>query len=365
MWLGSKKIQSSENRIAIPSQVIELKIVEPELPVHWMLVKSSDKVAISKQAINNGGAKADARHNELDLRRVTHTTVGKNRVTTIPKRFFPDFEGKSQGSRPVPAKYQFNRNSKCHFITSRQLWGTTSCLIIQDGIEITEIMEGDSDSLLTDGGDPDNDPVPESEIDCDQVYILETGEIVDIESAKSILEASGSPQANESSAPDAKESNFESENSKQSSTVDFEPDIIVEARDCILGRVASRVAELALEGENVAVVNVGQSVITGQDEDIIETDHMKGRNEDHQDPHYPQRPDRIFKRSVRDMLPYKHEQGRIAFEKVRVFVDNPFGDVEAEVLEGTTLDRLSIQFVQLSELVNNLDSETETGSSGR
>jgi large subunit ribosomal protein L13 len=69
------------------------------------------------------------------------------------------------------------------------------------------------------------------------------------------------------------------------------------------------------------------------------------------------------------MLPYKETRGREAFESVRVYVGNPFdedgagasprrGDgeaVEAEVLEGTSLDRLSnIRFVQLGEISENL-----------
>ena len=43
----------------------------------------------------------------------------------------------------------------------------------------------------------------------------------------------------------------------------FEPDVVVDARDCILGRVASNVAERALDGERVAVVNAEAAIVTG------------------------------------------------------------------------------------------------------
>ena len=50
---------------------------------------------------------------------------------------------------------------------------------------------------------------------------------------------------------------------------EFEPDIVVDARDCILGRVASQVAERALDGERIAVVNAEEAVITGSDDDVM------------------------------------------------------------------------------------------------
>ena len=80
-------------------------------------------------------------------------------------------------------------------------------------------------------------------------------------------------------------------------------------------------------------------------------------------PNYPKRPDRIFKRSIRGMLPHKESRGREAFENVRVYVGNPYEDgaatprgedgeaVEAEVLDDTSLDRLSnIRFVALGDV---------------
>ncbi len=133
----------------------------------------------------------------------------------------------------------------------------------------------------------------------------------------------------------------------------FDADLVVDARDCILGRVASQVAERAMEGERVAIVNAEQAVITGRTEDVLETFTDRQSLGSDSGPYYPKRPDRIFKRSVRGMLPYKQTRGQEAFERVRVYVGNPYDD--AEVLEGTSLDRLSnIKFVQLSEISEHL-----------
>jgi large subunit ribosomal protein L13 len=133
------------------------------------------------------------------------------------------------------------------------------------------------------------------------------------------------------------------------SVAEFDADVVVDARDCILGRVASQVAERALDGERIAVVNAERAVVTGRREDVIETFQARREQGSDRGPAYPKRPDRIFKRSIRGMLPSKRPRGREAFENVRVYVGNPYDD--AEVLEDTSLDRLSnIRFVALGDV---------------
>jgi large subunit ribosomal protein L13 len=151
------------------------------------------------------------------------------------------------------------------------------------------------------------------------------------------------------------------------SVAEFEADLVVDARDCILGRVASQVAERALDGQRVAVVNTERAVITGNEQDVMSVFRKRADVGSDRGPYYPKRPDRIFKRSIRGMLPYKKPRGREAFENVRCYVGNPYeegaamprggdgGAVEAEVLEGTSLDRLSnIKFLTLGEVSEGL-----------
>ena len=140
------------------------------------------------------------------------------------------------------------------------------------------------------------------------------------------------------------------------SVAEFDADVVVDARDCILGRVASQVAERALDGERIAVVNAERAVVTGRREDVIETFQARREQGSDRGPAYPKRPDRIFKRSIRGMLPSKRPRGREAFENVRVYVGNPYDD--AEVLEDTSLDRLSnIKFISLGELSERLGAK--------
>jgi large subunit ribosomal protein L13 len=153
------------------------------------------------------------------------------------------------------------------------------------------------------------------------------------------------------------------------SGAEFEADLVVDARDCIMGRVASQVAEAALSGQRVAVVNAEDAVITGSEEDVMSVYRKRTEVGSDRGPYYPKRPDGIFKRAIRGMIPHKTARGREALENVRVYVGNPYeggagsesqpdGDgeaVEAEVLEDTSLDRLSnIRFVHLGEVSEKL-----------
>ena len=142
------------------------------------------------------------------------------------------------------------------------------------------------------------------------------------------------------------------------SYAEFEADVVVDARDCIVGRVASQVAQRALDGERVAVVNAERAIITGSEEDVMSVYRQRDAVGSDRGPNYPKRPDRIFKRAVRGMVPYEKTRGREALGRVRVYVGDPYEDdssVDADVLEDTSLDRLSnIKFVSLGDVSENL-----------
>ncbi|MFC6976135.1 50S ribosomal protein L13 [Halomicroarcula sp. GCM10025709] len=138
------------------------------------------------------------------------------------------------------------------------------------------------------------------------------------------------------------------------SVAEFDADLVVDARDCIMGRVASQVAEKGLDGETIAVVNAEQAVITGRENQIVEKYKKRVDIGNDNGYFYPKRPDGILKRSIRGMLPHKTQRGQEAFENVRVYVGNPYDD-DGEILDGTSLDRLSnIRFVSLAEVSEQL-----------
>jgi large subunit ribosomal protein L13 len=138
------------------------------------------------------------------------------------------------------------------------------------------------------------------------------------------------------------------------SLAEFDADVVVDARNCIMGRVASEVAQKVLAGEKVAVVNAEDAVITGSEDDVMSVYRKRTDVGSDRGPYYPKRPDRIFKRAVRGMLPVEKPRGREAVSNVRVYVGNPF-DEDGDVLEDTSLDRLSnIKFLSLGEVSEKL-----------
>ncbi|WP_336025201.1 50S ribosomal protein L13 [Halobellus salinisoli] len=141
------------------------------------------------------------------------------------------------------------------------------------------------------------------------------------------------------------------------SLAEFDADVVVDARNCIVGRVASEVAQRAIAGETVAIVNAEDAVITGSEDDVMATYKKRADVGSDRGPHYPTRPDGIFKRAVRGMVPHKKQRGREALSNVRVYVGNPF-DEDGEALDETTLDRLSnIKFLTLGEISENLGAK--------
>jgi len=99
---------------------------------------------------------------------------------------------------------------------------------------------------------------------------------------------------------------------------------IIDATDHVVGRLSSKVAKMLLEGEEVIIINAEKSVITGNKEFIFK-DYLEKwqRGSVRKGPHYPRMPDRILRRTVRGMLPFKTSHGREAYKRLRVFIGVP------------------------------------------
>lgn len=99
---------------------------------------------------------------------------------------------------------------------------------------------------------------------------------------------------------------------------------IIDAKGLVLGRMASVIAKRLLNGEKIIVVNAEGAVISGDKYRIIQQYHdylqigHPGRG-----PLHPRRPDRIVKRAIRGMLPYKQPRGREALKRLRVYMSVP------------------------------------------
>jgi len=104
---------------------------------------------------------------------------------------------------------------------------------------------------------------------------------------------------------------------------------IVDATNCIAGRLATVVAKLALEGRRVVVLNAEKAIITGDFNMILNwykkklSEWRTHYNPEKAGPKIPRRPDRILKRIIRGMLPRKQWRGRMALKRIRVYMGIP------------------------------------------
>lgn len=99
---------------------------------------------------------------------------------------------------------------------------------------------------------------------------------------------------------------------------------IVDASDLVLGRAASLIAKRLLSGESIVVINAEKSVVTGSRATVLEIYRAnRARGSVRSGPHFPRYPDRIFRRTVRGMLPHLKPRGRDAFDRLEVHIGVP------------------------------------------
>jgi len=108
---------------------------------------------------------------------------------------------------------------------------------------------------------------------------------------------------------------------------------IIDATDHIVGRLSSHVAKMLLNGEEIMIINAEKAVVTGR-RDFILNDYLEEwqRGSVRKGPHYPRMPDRILRRTVRGMLPFKTSHGREAYKRLKVFIGRP-EDIDSSKVE--------------------------------
>ena len=105
--------------------------------------------------------------------------------------------------------------------------------------------------------------------------------------------------------------------------------IIIDGTGKIFGRVASRVAKLALNGEEVAVINVEKMVITGEPnlikEKYVQRRNLQNKADPEKSPKWPRLPHLFAKKLIKGMLPRKKARGREALKRIKFYIGNPLG----------------------------------------
>ncbi len=135
--------------------------------------------------------------------------------------------------------------------------------------------------------------------------------------------------------------------------------VLISAENLIMGRLASHVAKLLLNGQEVTIINCEKVVITGSRKQIIADYHQKRTvGGERKGPYFPRMPDRILKRTIRGMIPYKKSSGKVALEKLRVYIGVP-KDLEDKkkytVKEANAAGK--VKYVELGEVSKQLGAK--------
>ena len=137
-------------------------------------------------------------------------------------------------------------------------------------------------------------------------------------------------------------------------------EVIVDATDCIAGRMCSRVSKLLLKGNRVSIVNSENAMLSGDKYKTIDlykefleinsvTNPVHG-------PFHPRRPDTILTKMVRGMIPKTKTSGIEAFKRLRVYIGTPHGLTirKIESFEDTKITKSTSRYISVGEVAKQI-----------
>lgn len=129
---------------------------------------------------------------------------------------------------------------------------------------------------------------------------------------------------------------------------------VIDATDLKIGRLATRVAKESLDGEEFVILNSEKAVITGTKEATFEKySKRQDIGSRYKGPFFPKRPDRILRRTIRGMLPYKKKRGKEAYQRIKTYIGVPeeFKDKKMETFESAKLGNVERKkYIELERL---------------
>ncbi|MCL6578434.1 MAG: 50S ribosomal protein L13 [Candidatus Bathyarchaeota archaeon] len=135
------------------------------------------------------------------------------------------------------------------------------------------------------------------------------------------------------------------------------PVTVINAEGLILGRMTSIIAKRLLNGEEIVIVNAEKAVLSGKKKSkVTEAKEFLEVGSPKMGPFHPRRPDRIVRRTVRGMLPYRQPKGKQAYKRLKVFIGLPeeFKDQKMETIEAAQAKKLTCPYFTIGELAKEL-----------
>ncbi|MCX8153928.1 MAG: 50S ribosomal protein L13 [Candidatus Bathyarchaeota archaeon] len=138
--------------------------------------------------------------------------------------------------------------------------------------------------------------------------------------------------------------------------------IIVNAEGLIVGRMASIVAKKLLSGDKVIIVNAEKAVLSGKKKSrVAEAKEFLEVGSPGRGPLHYRQPDRILRKTVRGMLPFKQPKGKVAYRRLKVFIGVPeeFKGKSLATFEEAQAAKLRGPYFTLGELAKEIGWASE------
>jgi large subunit ribosomal protein L13 len=137
-------------------------------------------------------------------------------------------------------------------------------------------------------------------------------------------------------------------------------EVIVDATDCIAGRMCSRVSKLLLKGNRVSVINSESAMLSGDRYMTInlykEYLEISSVTNPIHGPFHPRRPDTILTRMVRGMIPKTKTSGIEAFKRLRVYIGVPeeLRNKKAEFIQDAKITRAPSKYISVGDVAREI-----------
>ena len=144
-------------------------------------------------------------------------------------------------------------------------------------------------------------------------------------------------------------------------TVQKQKVIVVDAANCVAGRMCSHVSKLLLEGNRVAIVNAEKAMLSGNNRyKTIELykEHLEINSVTNpiHGPFHPRRPDTILSKMVRGMVPKRKSSGITAFRRLRVYIGVPeeMKGAKMESFEDSKIRKPEAYYISVGEIAKQI-----------
>ncbi len=136
--------------------------------------------------------------------------------------------------------------------------------------------------------------------------------------------------------------------------------IVVDAANCVAGRMCSHVSKLLLQGNRVAIVNAEKAMLSGDRYKTIQLykEHLEINSVTNpiHGPFHPRRPDTILSKMVRGMVPKRKTTGLEAHQRLRVFIGVPeeMKKAKMESFEDSKITKPESYYITMAEVAKQI-----------